>query len=233
MVFIVEKNEELIIVGDGEFAEIAYEYFTYDSPYEVVGFSVEKNFLEKTTLFGLPVVPFEDLEDLYDTALYKVFVAVTYTQLNRVRTRLYNEVKKKGFSLVSYVSSHAFVWNNVKIGENCFIFENNVLQYRVKIGNNVVLWSGNHIGHGTQIHDNCFISSHVVVSGECNVGENCFIGVNSTFSDHLNISKDCIIGAGANVIKDTEEGGVYVGNPAKLQNKRSKELIFWSNKRND
>jgi sugar O-acyltransferase (sialic acid O-acetyltransferase NeuD family) len=229
----LEKKEEIIIVGDGEFAEIAYEYFTHDSQYEVVAFSVEKDYLKKNVLFDLPVVPFEELEDLYSTETYKVFVAVTYTQLNRVRTRLYNEAKRKGFSAVSYVSSNAFVWNNVEIGENCFIFENNVLQYRVKIGNNVVLWSGNHIGHGTRIYDNCFFSSHATVSGECIVGENCFIGVNSTFSDHLKIAKDCIIGAAANVIKDTEEGGIYIGNPAKLQKKRSKELVFWSYKRND
>ena len=32
------KQEKLVIVGDGEFAEIACEYFTHDSPYEVVGF---------------------------------------------------------------------------------------------------------------------------------------------------------------------------------------------------
>lgn len=31
------KNEELsLLIGDREFAEIAYEYFTYDSPYRVI-----------------------------------------------------------------------------------------------------------------------------------------------------------------------------------------------------
>jgi sugar O-acyltransferase (sialic acid O-acetyltransferase NeuD family) len=229
----VEKKNKLIIVGDGEFAEIAYEYFTYDSPYEVVAFSVERDYLNKNELFDLPVVPLEELDELFDTEIFKVFVAVTYTQLNRVRTRLYNEIKKKGFSLASYISSNAFVWNNVEIGENCFIFENNVLQYRVKIGNNVVMWSGNHIGHGTRILDNCFLSSHAVISGECVVGESCFIGVNSTFSDHLTIARDCIIGAAANMIKDTEEAGIYVGNPAKRMEKSSLDTIFWSSEKND
>lgn len=41
-----------MIVGSGEFAEIAYEYFTYDSEYEVVGFAVEKEFFNKKELFG-------------------------------------------------------------------------------------------------------------------------------------------------------------------------------------
>jgi ssRNA-specific RNase YbeY (16S rRNA maturation enzyme) len=41
----MEEPRRLVIVGDSEFAEIAYEYFTYDSPYEVVAFSVEKEYL--------------------------------------------------------------------------------------------------------------------------------------------------------------------------------------------
>ncbi len=229
---IMQNGNDLIIVGMGEFAEIAYEYFTHDSPYKVVAFSVEKEYLEKNRLFGLPVVPFERLEELYNPKKFKVFVAVTYTKLSRVRTRLYNEVKKKGFQMVSYISSNAFVWNNVEIGENCFIFENNVLQYRVKIGNNVILWSGSQISHGTSIQDNCFIASNVAISGECTVGKNSFIGVNSCLIDHLNLAKYTLVGAGAVVIGDTEESGIYVGNPAKRMKKSSLEIVFWNSKKN-
>ena len=32
------KTKKLLIVGAGELAEIAYEYFTYDSRYEAIGF---------------------------------------------------------------------------------------------------------------------------------------------------------------------------------------------------
>jgi len=228
----MENEGNLIIIGAGEFAEIAYLYFTRDSPYKVAGFSVEKEYIEKYRLFGLPVVPFEELEEYYDPEEFKVFVSVTYTKLNRVRTRLYNEVKKKGFRVVSYISSKAFVWDNVEIGENCFIFEYNVLQYRVKIGNNVVLWSGNQICHGTRVQDNCFIASNTAISGECVIGENSFLGVNCCLSDHITIAKDNLIGAGAVVVDDTEEAGIYVGNPAKRMEKHSLEVVFWSNKRN-
>lgn len=192
----MDKHEKLVIVGCGETAQIAYEYFTYDSPYEVVAFSVEKAFLKLNKLLGLPIVPFEELKTLYDPANYKIFVAISYTQLNRIRTRLYKEAKQKGFTAVSYVSSKAFVWHNVEIGENSFIFENNVLQYHVKVGNNVILWSGNHVGHQTIIRDNCYISSHVVISGFCDIGERCFLGVNSSFNDKTRVAHDCVIGSG-------------------------------------
>jgi hypothetical protein len=49
---------KLIVVGNSAFAEIASEYFRADSDYEVVGFSVERDYLKETMLAGLPVVPF-------------------------------------------------------------------------------------------------------------------------------------------------------------------------------
>ncbi|WP_058534420.1 acetyltransferase [Legionella saoudiensis] len=218
----MEKNKKLVIVGAGELASIAYEYFTYDSNYEVVGFSVEKDYLKETTLYGKPVVAFEELTQHFSPDTHEAFVAIPASQLNRLRTRLYQAVKQLGYTCATYISSHAFVWRNVEIGENCFIFENNTVQPFVKIGNNVILWSGNHIGHQTVIEDNCFLSSHVVVSGYCRIGESCFLGVNSTFNDHVEIPRDCIIASGALVSKSLKEPEkIYYGAPAKEMPKRS------------
>lgn len=205
----MNKNRKLVIIGDSAFAEVAYEYFSYDSDYDVIAFSVEQAFLKKAELFGLPIVEFESLEKIYNPDEHYVFVAAVYTSLNRLRTRLYQEAKSKGFNLASYISSRAFVWKNVELGEHCFVFENNVIQPFVKLGNNVILWSGNHIGHHSIIKDNCFFSSHVVVSGFVEIGESCFLGVNSTIANNLKIAKDCWISPGVVISKDTQAGEIY------------------------
>ncbi len=213
----VEMSDEakIVIVGDGETAEIAYEYFTHDSMHEVVGFAVETAYKKRDELFGLPVVAFEEIERHFSPQEHLAFAAISYTQLNRVRARIFRAIKAKGYTCASYVSSRAFVWHNAEIGENCFIFENNVIQYKVKIGNNVVLWSGNHIGHQTVIEDNVFISSHVVVSGYCTVGANTFMGVNSSVANDVKVAPDNIIAMGAVIHKHTEPRKIYKGNPAK------------------
>ena len=225
MCIIMEKTDKLIIVGDSAFAEIAYEYFTHDSNYNVIAFSVEKAYLKKKELFGLPIVPFEKIESIYNVEEHKIFVAITYRGMNRLRTRLYQEAKTKGFSIASYVSSNAFVWHNVTIGENCFIFEDNVIQPFVSIGNNVIIWSGNHIGHHSTVSDNCFIASHLVISGYVLVHENCFLGVNATISNNLTIAKDSLVGAGALIVRDTEEGKTYFGPRASVAKKKSLEYL--------
>jgi sugar O-acyltransferase (sialic acid O-acetyltransferase NeuD family) len=214
-------GERIVIVGTGEQAELAFEYFTYDSPHEVVAFSAEPQFVKSPVFNGLPVVPLDRISAAYPPTEYRAFVAVSATHLNRVRRRLYEAVKAIGYTCASYVSSSAFVWHNVEIGENTFIFEDNVLQHRVRVGDNVILWSGNHVGHRTVIENDCFIASHVVISGFCVVGRWSYLGVNSSIRDELSLAENCVIGAGAVVGKDTDPRQVYVGNPARATGRDS------------
>ena len=200
-----------MIVGDSAFAEIAYEYFTHDSEYEVVGFAVERQFLSKDSLFGLPVLALDEAATRFSPADHSFFAALVYTQGNQLRARLYREAKAMGYTPASYISSRAFVWRNARLGEHCFIFESNVVQPFVTIGDNCVLWSGNHIGHHSRIGDDCFVSSHVVISGFCVVGRRCFLGVNSTVANNTAIGDDCVVGAGATVLGEVPPGTTVVG----------------------
>ena len=221
----MDKTKKLVIIGAGETAEIACEYFTVDSEYEVVGFAVDRQFITSKFIAGLPVIPLDELELKFPPTDYWAFAAVSSTKLNRVRYRLYNELKNKNYRIASYISSKAFVWRNVQIGENSFIFEDNTIQPFVKIGNNVVLWSGNHIGHNSTIQDNCFLSSHVVISGFCDIGESSFLGVNSTVINNINIGKDCFIGAGTLIQKDVPSGSVLQESSTEISKVSSLRLF--------
>jgi sugar O-acyltransferase (sialic acid O-acetyltransferase NeuD family) len=220
------KDRKLILIGDGAFAEIAYEYFTRDSRYEVVAFAVERAFMKRDRLFDLPIAPYEDIEKRYAPREHYFYACLVYSQLNRLRTRFYHSAKEKGYSPASYISRHAFVWSNVRLGEHCFIFENNVVQPFVSIGDNVVLWSGNHIGHHSKIGDHCFISSHVVVSGFCEVGSSSFLGVNATLANNVTIGVDSLIGAGATIVRDTPEDALIRGNLSDLSRPSSARRYF-------
>lgn len=200
---------KLVIVGDSAFAEVAREYFDAESDHQVVAFSVEQAFLKRESLHGLPVVPFETLTQQFAPADHDVYVAVVYTQLNRLRARLAAQAKEQGFRLASFVSPRAQVWRNATLGEHCFVFEHNTVQPFVQIGDNVVLWSGNHIGHHSVIEDHCFVSSQVVVSGFCRVGAYSFLGVNATLANKVTLGRDNWLGPGTTVMKDTPDGALF------------------------
>lgn len=210
-------TKKLIIFGLSNIAECAYEYFTHDSDYTVSAFCVDKSYIanDKREHFGLPIVAFEEVLELYPPQNYSFFVAMGSHQLNRLRTQRVQAVKEKGYPLASYISSRAFVWPNVKIGEHVFIQEHNTVQPFVEIGNNVVLWAGNHIGHKTIIEDNCFISSHVVIAGHSRIGKNCFLAINSAIANNLTVGCDNFIGMGVTILRDTGDDKIY--KPAKSQ----------------
>jgi sugar O-acyltransferase (sialic acid O-acetyltransferase NeuD family) len=200
---------KVVIFGTGEFAQVACAYLQKDSPYQVAAFTVDQQFLREPELLGRDVVPFETLARTHPPTEYAMFVAMGFRQVNRARAEVYARCKARGYQLISYVNSRAVHWDDFPLGDNCFIFENNVIQPFVKIGNNVVLWSGNHIGHHVEIGDHCFITSHVVLSGGATVGDYCFIGVNATVRDHVRIAPSCVIGAGTLILQDTQPEAVY------------------------
>jgi len=216
--------KKVVIFGTSVFADLAHFYLKNDSPYDVVAFTVNQNHMDGDDFKGLPVVPFEKIEELYPSSEYDMFIAVAYKKVNKIRAKIFQEAKNKGYHLISYVNSKVIKWEELDIGENCFIFENVVIQPYVKIGNNVIIWSGDHIGHHSEISDHCFITSHVVISGNVKIGPYCFLGVNSTIRDGISIGSECVIGAGSVILKNTKDKEVYSINSTKLLPIRSDKL---------
>lgn len=208
MISMSTKSKKVIIIGVGETAELAYNYFMLDSVYEVVAFAVDKEYIKSDTCKSKPVVCIDDISKLYSPCDVEAFVAISSTKLNSVRKHMYDRIKSMGYRMASYISSYAYIGHDVKIGENCFILENNTIQSFVQIGNNVTLWSGNHIGHSSIIHNDCFITSHVVISGFCEIGESCFVGVNTSIANNVKIGEFCLIGLGSIIQKDVEPNSI-------------------------
>jgi sugar O-acyltransferase (sialic acid O-acetyltransferase NeuD family) len=214
---------KVVIFGNKDFSQLAHFYLTKDSPHDVVGFTMNKKFIEDRSFHDLPMVPFEDLEEHYSPEEFKLFIPMSYAALNEHRKAKYLEAKNRGYQFVSYISSKA-TYFDTKVGENCFIFEDNTIQPFTSIGNNCVIWSGNHIGHHSIIEDHVFLASHIVVSGHCIVGESSFVGVNATINNNIRIGKRNIISSGALIKRDTPDEAVYKAKQAELSERKSYEV---------
>lgn len=203
-------KKKLVIFGLGDIAQIAHDYFKMDSNYDVVAFCVDREFLKTPNFANKPVVAFESVQEKYPSDNHEMFIALSYSQMNKLRSEKFNEAEAKGYTLATYISSKCNYLSKYSCGKNCFIFEDNTIQPYVQIGDNVTIWSGNHIGHHSIIESHNFISSHVVISGHCKIQSFCFLGVNSTLAHKVEIASECLIGAGAVISKSTEYQGVYV-----------------------
>jgi sugar O-acyltransferase (sialic acid O-acetyltransferase NeuD family) len=201
-------REQIVIFGAGEIAELADFYFTYDSDFEIVGFTVDEAHIKQEEFRDRPLVPFERVEEAFPPTRFGFFVATSYAKLNSLRAEKVAAARARGYHLVSYLSSRATVFPGFELKENCFILEDNTIQPFARVGANVTLWSGNHIGHHSIIEDDVFIASHVVVSGGARIGQGSFLGVNVTLRDHVTIGKKCVLGAGALVLEDQPDFSV-------------------------
>lgn len=214
----------VVIFGTGDFARVAAVYLRDDSDCDVAAFTVDAERITARQLLGLEVVPFESLTATHPPEQFSMLVAIGFKRVNRARARVYERAKACGYTMIRYVNSTVKVWKEVQIGDNCFIFENNVVQPFVQIGNDVVVWSGNHIGHDSKIGDHCFIASHAVISGNVTIGPYCFVGVNATFRDGVTVGANCVIGAGATILQDTKDDEVYAVARTEPHAKKSYEL---------
>jgi sugar O-acyltransferase (sialic acid O-acetyltransferase NeuD family) len=215
---------DVVIFGTGSFGQVARFYFTRDSDYRVVAFTADAAQIASPNLDGLPVIPFDRIEQEFPPSQCAMFVAVGYRQVNSVRARIYDEAKSRGYQLATYVSSRCSHWGDMVIGDNCFVFEDNTIQPFVTLGNDVILWSGNHIGHHSSIGDHCFLASHVIISGHVKVGRHCFFGVNATTRDAITIGDRCVIGAGALVMKSTRPDEVYIAERTRRDKRKSSDI---------
>lgn len=214
------KTKKIIIIGNTSNAKLAHYYFSNDTDYNVIAFSVDEQYINEKEFCNLPVVAFKNIENYYPPSSYDAFVAIGYTDMNNLRKKMYNLTKEKGYNLPNYISSKCSFLTQELIGDNNLILEDNTIQPFVLIGSNNVFWSGNHIGHDVVIKDHCFITSHVVISGFTIIENNCFLGVNSTFRDAITIKEYSLIGAGASIMKSTDSEGVYLApKPIKLGKK--------------
>ena len=213
----MKKASNIIIFGVGETARLAYEYFA-EQNIKVTGFVVNAEYITSNTFLGLPVISSEDLEKKYPPSEYKIFVAIAGGQLNYSRRRVFEYIKSKEYATISCISSKAIIGANTKIGENCFIMENVVIQSGASLGDDIIIWPNVYVSHLSKIDNHCYIAAGVTLGGNIIVGQNSYLGIGCSIADGIEIAEDNFITMGTVVRKSTHANKLYEGNPA-VENK--------------
>ena len=106
---------KVILFGIGQWASLAHLYLTHDSPHEVVAFTVDRDYLKINELFGLPVVAFDEVQDLYFPGKFKMLIPFSFKRMSHLRAEKYYQAKDKGYEMISYVSSKATTFPGLSV----------------------------------------------------------------------------------------------------------------------
>lgn len=222
-------SKALVIFGTGKIAEVVHYYAVNECGLKVIAFCVDAAYKNVDHFLGLPVVNFEDVENMYPPSAYQMFVALGYHDLNRLRETKCNSAMQKGYELVSVISPLTNLPANIITGYNCFIMPPAIVHPCVVLGNNVFVWSGSVVGHHSLIEDNCWLTSACNISGNVRLGANSFVAVNATIGHSVHIKKNCFIGANALVTKNLEADQVVIVESTKPFRLNSRQFLRFSN----
>ena len=205
--------KKLIIFGNGEMGDISNYYFKKKRSIDF--FCVDDKSVNKENFLGKPLISISDLKK-FSSDDYIFFVALAYKKLNQIREKKYDEIKKLGYEFENFIHDDSYIADNVKIGDNCFILENQTIQSKVVLGNNIIIWSSNHVGHGSTIGSHSYLSSQITISGNCKIGKRCFFGVNSALKDNCIVGDDVFVGMGSNITNNLKNDCTTVNSSTKI-----------------
>ena len=102
---------KLVVFGAGDIARLAHYYFTHDTDHQIVAFTVDRAYRNQDTFSGLPLVDFEDVAQMYPPSDHKMFVAVSYAKMNKLRAEKFYRAK----ALKAKLSRTGFAFNALSL----------------------------------------------------------------------------------------------------------------------
>lgn len=141
-----------------------------------------------------------------------------------------SDVKSSDIGDGTRIWQFCVVLPEARIGRNCNICANVLIENDVVIGNNVTVKSGVQLWDGVIVEDDVFIGPNVTFTNDLVprskhypekfektiVRKGASIGANSTIVAGTIIGEYALIGAGSVVTKDIPANTLWYGNPAKL-----------------
>lgn len=144
------------------------------------------------------------------------------------------DVQSSNIGEGTHIWQFCVVLKNAKIGRDCNINCQVLIENQAVIGNNVTIKPGVQIWDGITIEDDVFIGPNVTFTNDLFpksknknfkleatlVKKGASIGANATILAGLTIGENSLVGAGSVVTKDIPENEIWVGNPAKFLKKQ-------------
>ena len=217
--------KSFIIFGTGDFAQLIYYYVVNDQKRKVAAFTVERKYISEKTFMGLPLVPFEEIWELYNPSEYSMVIAFIGKRMLMERKRIYEKAEKMGYEMENIIHSSASISSDKIAGGN-IIMERVIVAPFSQIGKGNIMWSNATVQHHNVIGDFNVLAPNVSPSGFVKIGNHCFIGNNCTIKNRMEIADFTLVGAGAYVQECTEEYEVIVPSRSRiLKDKKSIDMM--------
>ena len=204
-------NKKIIyILGTGGMARETYSFYKkIEQKRQVLGFIVEKNYLNKKKLYGLPVFGSDYLDKINRNTLLIAGIG------SALKKKWIIELEKKGYKFDQLVHTSTVIDKSLNLGTGCIVAPGTIITTDVSIGKHSIINLSVTINHDSHIGAYSHIAPGVHIAGNVKIGESVWIGIGSTIKNNVMIGNNCFIGAGSVVVKDIPNNTLAYGIPAK------------------
>lgn len=112
-----------------------------------------------------------------------------------IRRNTYDEIKRRGLALFTYVHSSAKVMTDATLGEGVVVCPNSIINVGAKLSDNVAVNVFCSIGHGALIGSHSVLSPYCALSGDSALGVCGFMGTRATLFPGVVMGDGCIVDA--------------------------------------
>lgn len=213
--------EKILIFGTTMFSKQMWHFLKAEpEKYEVLGFTLDKEYMTESTFCGENIYAFEDLDKTFDMSEIKILLSVGYKNMNDNRKIIYMRCKQKDYMIASYI--HPSVVNHAKkIGEGNIILDFVQLDYDCEIGNCNIIKGTSDFAHDSCIGDFNYFAGLCHICGAVKIGNQNFLGVSCLIRSLKSMGNKNLIGATAYM--DESIGDCTIVSPTKSRIVKSTE----------
>ena len=150
------------------------------------------------------------VEELRDVSS---ILAVNAIGNNSIRKEICERLRNVNWLTV--IHPHTWIHCSVKIGCGTVVFAGSIIQPDTIIGRHSIINTSASVDHDCKIGDFCHIAPGCHIAGGVKIGDGVFLGIGTAVIPCVSIVTNTVIGAGATVVKNIDNAGVYVGTPAR------------------
>jgi len=207
--------KRLAIIGAGELGKQIFELSENDPEITVAGFFDDIIPINTVIISNQKVIgTTKDILPFYNSNLFDfLMIGIGYRYIQK--RKFFFDKFSPTIAFARIIHSSCIIHTSAIIGAGVAIYPGCIIDKNVVIGNNVLLNLGSVVAHDSVIGAHSFIAPRVTFSGFVKLDELNFVGTGSILIDNISVASNCTLGAGTVVIKDINNQGVYVGNPAK------------------
>lgn len=199
------NEDDIALFGAGKQSEVVLDMVATEklniNIVTIIDFNPKKNKLD-----NINVLNKHSLDLLYEKGLRKIHICIGN---GKIKSELANELKFKGFEIVSLIAPSAVISQSAKLEEGVFIGSG------VYIGREVRINKLCQINHQVSIAHHCIVGSGSFIADGCRIGGSVIFGDNVSLGIGVIINRDITVGSnssipsGAIIIKNLVYGENY------------------------